>query len=304
MLVAWISNTLDSSVRATIGEYDDAQLLWNNRKNRFCVVSGTRICQLKFSLGECKQGKTDSIAVYFGRIAKIWDELHTYLTVSSCSCGACKCNIVAQVKRLRQEDIVHHFLIGLDDAYASLRGQLLAQDPIPTVDKAYQQLIQAERLRGGDTAILSSRENAMAFKVQHDSSSKPSRGSENSDKLCIYCNRQGHDESDCYQLNGYPPWWGDRTRGGRGRGRGDSGTNKGGRGGRGGGRGNSATAAPVRANKTGGQAASSASSSATAADGAALSGVTSAQIQQIIEHLANMKPKLQGPNDEEGDWSG
>ncbi|XP_021773091.1 uncharacterized protein LOC110737042 [Chenopodium quinoa] len=171
MLVSWITNTLDPSVRATIGEYDDAHLLWNNLKNRFCVVSGTRICQLKMSLGDCKQGKTDSVAAYFGRIAKIWDELNTYITVPVCSCGSCKCNIVAQVEKLRQEDFLHQFLIVLDEAYGSIRGQLLAQDPLPTVDKAYQQIIQAERLKGGEA-----RDSPMAFKVDTPAKSQRASG--------------------------------------------------------------------------------------------------------------------------------
>ncbi|XP_021769501.1 uncharacterized protein LOC110733723 [Chenopodium quinoa] len=290
MLVSWITNTLDPSVRATIGEYDDAHLLWNNLKSLFCVVSGTRICQLKMSLGDCKQGKTDSVAAYFGRIAKIWDELHTYITVPSCSCGACTCNIVAQVEKLRQEDFLHQFLIGLDDPYGLIRGQLLARDPLPSVDKAYQQVIQAERLRGGEV-----RESLVAFKLQHDTTAKPQRSTSGSDKLCNHCNRARHDETDCYQLNGYPPWWGDRPLGGRGRGRGDSASGRGG--GRAGGRG--AAGQQVRANKTVGQSSSNSTQGggATANDGAALAGVSSTQIQQLIDHLNSMKPKLQGKDE-------
>ena len=146
MLVSWITNTLEPNICSTIGEYDDANLLWTNLKNRFCVVNDTRICQLKLSLGLCKQEKNEPVTTYFGRLAKIWDELHTYITVPSCSCGKCSCNIVSQVEKLRENDYVHHFLIGLDDKFASIRGHLLTQDPLPGVDKSYQQIIQAERL--------------------------------------------------------------------------------------------------------------------------------------------------------------
>uniref|UniRef100_A0A803MV59 Retrotransposon Copia-like N-terminal domain-containing protein n=1 Tax=Chenopodium quinoa TaxID=63459 RepID=A0A803MV59_CHEQI len=137
MLVSWLTNTLDPSVRATIGDYDDAQLLWFNLKNRYCVVNGTRICRLKNSLSSCRQEKKEAVASYFGRLSKFWDELHTYLTVQTCSCGLCTCNIVSQVERLREEDHVHHFLLGLDDKFASIHGQLLAQEPLPGVNKAY-----------------------------------------------------------------------------------------------------------------------------------------------------------------------
>ena len=39
---------------------------------------------------------------------------------------------------------------------------------------------------------------------------------------CTHCKRSGHEASDCFQLVGYPDWWGDRPRdtklAGRGRG--------------------------------------------------------------------------------------
>ncbi|XP_026403207.1 uncharacterized protein LOC113298366 [Papaver somniferum] len=81
MLVSWISNTLETSIRSTLGNYDDASLLWTHLKRRFCVVSGTRICQLKASLSECKQKKTEDVAVYYGRLNKIWDEMVTYMKI-------------------------------------------------------------------------------------------------------------------------------------------------------------------------------------------------------------------------------
>ena len=120
MLVSWLSNTLDSVVRSTIRAYDDARLLWTNLQNRFCVVSGTRVCQLKKALGDCKQGPTEPVAIYFGHLSKVWDALLAYISVPTCSFGGCTCNIVAQVERIRAADYVHHFLIGLDDAYASI----------------------------------------------------------------------------------------------------------------------------------------------------------------------------------------
>lgn len=93
MLVSWISNTLETTIRSTLGDYDDASMLWTHLKRRFCVVSGTRICQLKASLSECKQKKTEEVAVYYGRLNKIWDEMVTYMKIPKRSCGQCTCNI-------------------------------------------------------------------------------------------------------------------------------------------------------------------------------------------------------------------
>ncbi|XP_048228572.1 uncharacterized protein LOC125369730 [Ricinus communis] len=72
MLVSWINNTLDAFVRSTLEDYDDASVLWTNLKNRFCVVSVTRICYLKMALGECKQGISETVSG--GQIEEEMDE--------------------------------------------------------------------------------------------------------------------------------------------------------------------------------------------------------------------------------------
>jgi len=51
MLIAWLLNTIEPSLRSTLSYYDDANSLWTHLKQRFCVVNGTRICQLIASLG-------------------------------------------------------------------------------------------------------------------------------------------------------------------------------------------------------------------------------------------------------------
>ncbi|XP_026398145.1 uncharacterized protein LOC113293918 [Papaver somniferum] len=223
MVVSWINNTLDSSIRSMLGDYDDAILLWTHLKKKFCVVSGTRIYQLKSSLSECKQGKSESVAVYYGRLNKICDELVTYMKIPQCKRGLCTYNIATQ-------------------------------------------------------------ENVMAFKVQPDQITTTSMY--DATKFCKHCNRVGHSEDGCFKIIGYPEWWVERSRGGRGSGRGGrfGGRGRGnyvpGRGGRGYGNTNI-----VRANNLNVPAAQQYSGT-TSADGAGLVGVTAAQLQQMIDDLA------------------
>ncbi|XP_021776066.1 uncharacterized protein LOC110739894 [Chenopodium quinoa] len=110
MLVSWITNILDPKVRSTIGDYDDASILWTNLKNWFCVVSGTHVCQWKTSLGERKQNSNESVADYFGRLSKVCKELFTFMRVPKCACGKCTCNIVAQVEEIREEDYLQFII--------------------------------------------------------------------------------------------------------------------------------------------------------------------------------------------------
>ncbi|KAK9690010.1 hypothetical protein RND81_09G098600 [Saponaria officinalis] len=292
MLVAWLLNTVEPSLRSTLPYYDDAQALWTHLKQRFCVVNGTRICQLKASLGECKQGKDEEVSAYFGRLSRIWDELTTYVKTPTCKCNACICSIATQVAKLRAEDYLHHFLLGLDGAYASIRSHLLAQDPLPSVDHAYQRVIQDESLRrGGASAINSFSDNIMAFKVHSDSRGKQ-KSAEFSDKFCTHCHKEGHDETTCFHIHGFPEWWADRPRGGRGSGRGGS---MGGRSNRGTGRGKGpSTSTSVRANNivaTSNDTQGTKITLPASSEGSGLASITPSQWQQILDLINIPKSK-------------
>lgn len=286
MLVSWITNTLEDGLRSQIEDFDIASELWMHLKQRYCVVNGTRICQLKQSLGECKQSSSEPVTDYFGRLSKIWKELVQYCRVPQCSCGLCKCNIARQIAEIREEDYLHYFLMGLDDPYEAIRAQLLAQSPLPLVDNAYQTVINTERLRVRDGKP---KENVMAFKVESRAREESGDGER---PFCTYCNRMGHWKKGCFHIIGFPYGWDENRKGGRGRGRGGYST----RGGRGGyGRGNASSSAPpaARANTVQGSRnynAGNATSSPTSPT-QGLVGISSDQAQQIIDIL---KPRLEG----------
>ncbi|XP_050896338.1 uncharacterized protein LOC127103092 [Lathyrus oleraceus] len=298
MLIAWLLNTIEPSLRSTLSYYDDSQSLWTHLKQRFCVVNGTRICQLKASLGECKQGKGEELSAYFGRLSRVWDELMTYVKKPTCKCGGCTCDINQQVIDLSTEDYLHHFLMGLDGIYATIHSNLLSQDPLPNIDQAYQRVIQDVRLLQGGSSIHQNRDNVMAFKATTDTRGK-SKLVDNSEKFCTHCNREGHDKSSCFQLHGFPEWWGDHPRGGRGPGRGRDTS------GRSGGRGRSIYNTPVRANKaitssrsSGGNVGQS-HAPPHSSEATGISGINPTQWQQILNALNNSKTKdrLHGKND-------
>ena len=163
MLVSWITNTLDDGLRSTIEDYDVVRDLWIHLKQRYCVVSGTRVCHLREFLGTCKQVSSESDTEYFSRLSKIWGELVQYCRVPQCPCGTCKCNFAKQVAAIRKEDYLHYFLIGLDDPYEAIRAHLLAQSPLPLVDSAYRTVINTEHLCAKEERP---KENVMTFKVE------------------------------------------------------------------------------------------------------------------------------------------
>ncbi|XP_056682916.1 uncharacterized protein [Spinacia oleracea] len=210
MLISWISHTLDESLRSTVGDFDDAGVMWLYLKTRFCVVSGTRLCQLKKKLWNCKQQPNDPVPTYYGSLSTLWKEYIAYARVPRCSCGACKCDIAGQINHIRAEDYLHYFLIGLDTPYKAIRAQLLARSPLPSVEDAYLNVCNTEYLR--EEQSHDRREPVVAFKIEARSRTRD----DNNDKFCNHCNKGGHDEDGCFQLIGYPEWWPGDRRGGRG----------------------------------------------------------------------------------------
>ena len=56
LLVAWILNTIESSLCSTVAYVENARDLWEELKQRFSVGNGPRIQQIKSDLANCKQG--------------------------------------------------------------------------------------------------------------------------------------------------------------------------------------------------------------------------------------------------------
>ncbi|PNX93517.1 retrovirus-related Pol polyprotein from transposon TNT 1-94 [Trifolium pratense] len=205
LLVSWIMNTIEPSLRSTMSHMEVAMDLWNDIKERFSIANGPRIQQLKAELVECKQ-KGLTIVTYYGKLKKLWEELVNYDQILTCKCGLCTCNLGNQITKKREEEKIHQFLMGLDDTlYGTVRSNLLAQDPLPTLNKVYATLVQEERLRMV-TRVTEERGEAMAFAVHSKFKNKEKEES------CSHCNQVGHNSEGCFQLIGYPEWWGDRRR--------------------------------------------------------------------------------------------
>ncbi|CAH9106160.1 unnamed protein product [Cuscuta europaea] len=229
MLVSWLMNTIAPEVRSTLSQYEDAKLLWEDLKERFSVVDGPRIHQLKVNIARCEQSPSMTVANYYGQLKMWWDELNNYEPLLSCTCGKCTCKLGELHAQRRESERFHQFLMGLTpDFYAQIRSNLLSQEPLPTLNRAYHQITQEERVRGtaqkkeekpeimGFAAKAVGRENNKASKV------------DKSGMVCTHCNFPGHEITGCFQLIGYPDWWGNRPRGIiKGTGQGKSGTGRG-----------------------------------------------------------------------------
>lgn len=79
MLVSWLLNTIDLEVKSTLPKYDNAHMLWTDLHERYSIVNGPRIQQLKSDIAKCKQSKNMHVSTYFGNLQVLWDELNKIL---------------------------------------------------------------------------------------------------------------------------------------------------------------------------------------------------------------------------------
>jgi len=126
-------------------------------------VNTPRIHQLKVVIVNCKQG-TLEIGEFYSKLVNLWNELNNLVKVSICICGGCKCGTASQRLAMYDEGRAHQFLMGLnDEAYSTIRSQILALDPLPSLNKIFNITQQEE----GHKKVMIGRDNrnetAMAF---------------------------------------------------------------------------------------------------------------------------------------------
>ncbi|CAA7037264.1 unnamed protein product [Microthlaspi erraticum] len=226
MLVAWIMNTIESNLRVSISMVDEAYELWEDLKLQFSAGNGPRVSELRAEIANCRQ-QGDSVVVYFGKLKKMWDELAIYKPIRTCSCGEIK----ALLEEDREEERTNTFLTGLNsDKFGVVRSTIQSIEPLPKLSQVYQRIVREDRQQTMTRHNDASTE-IVGFSANVNAGNKPYFQQREKDVTCTHCGKYGHAQSDCFQLKGYPEWWGERGRDFAERGRGGGGRGRFGRGG-------------------------------------------------------------------------
>ncbi|XP_022883903.1 uncharacterized protein LOC111400748 [Olea europaea var. sylvestris] len=93
----------------------------------------------------------DTVSVYFTKLKTIWEELSNYRPI--CNCGKCTCDGVKELNKYYQTEYTMSFLMGLNDSYSQIRGQILLMDPLPQINKVFALISQEENQRKISTQV-------------------------------------------------------------------------------------------------------------------------------------------------------
>ncbi|GJR74201.1 cysteine-rich receptor-like protein kinase 8 [Tanacetum coccineum] len=172
-----------------------------------------------------------AIEVYYHKLKGLWDEYGSLEAPYMCIC-ACVCENGRINGERDQRKILILFLMGLDECFANIRGQILLMNPMPTVAKAYSMIRQEEKQRedfsfkNTPTALSAYSNNprnsynnsrfdnsrfGRNFSQGESSSRNHTQGESSSrrssfKKGVIYgnCGKEGHTKEECYKIVGYP----------------------------------------------------------------------------------------------------
>lgn len=151
-----------------------------------------------------------SVEDYYNQLMGLFDDLMRLKPPHGCECGACSCDVAAKYAKDRDEEILHQFLVGIDDGkYSMVRTNLLSQQPPVTIEHAYHALLQEERSRIiAQAKAPVEKEDAHVFALPSSGQRHFQTVRVDKTKLyCSHCKRSGHDNAGCFILHGYPSWW-------------------------------------------------------------------------------------------------
>ncbi|PWA69353.1 hypothetical protein CTI12_AA298790 [Artemisia annua] len=147
MVTCWILNSMVTELSDAFLYAQSACELWKEVAERYGQSNGPLIYQLERELSKITQGNL-SIAAFFNKLKKCWDELQNFNGLPICNCGKMlECTCAMYDKFLERDSHLKliQFLMKLNDEYESVRSQILAMDPLPNVNKEYYKVQQIEK---------------------------------------------------------------------------------------------------------------------------------------------------------------
>ncbi|XP_071740217.1 uncharacterized protein [Rutidosis leptorrhynchoides] len=134
MVISWILNTISDQISDSLSFVNTAKELRSELQEHYSQLDGHRIYQLTNDIAQLKQ-KNSTIEVYYHKLKGYWDEVDALKAPHICVC-VCNCENGRNNTERDQRKRLMQFLMGLDECYLNVRGQILLMNPLPTVAKA------------------------------------------------------------------------------------------------------------------------------------------------------------------------
>ncbi|KAI9180399.1 hypothetical protein LWI28_004458 [Acer negundo] len=162
MVHSWIINTFSPEISDSVIYYSTANEVWEDLRERFSQSNAPRIFEIQRDIAYLRQEQL-SVSAYYTKLKGLWDELSSYSD--------------AILGTQQDQQKLMQFLMGLNDSYSGIRGQILLMQPLPSIRQAYSSVSQEEKQRhlsSTHAATDSGGSAAMAVRSNHSNKSTPS----------------------------------------------------------------------------------------------------------------------------------
>jgi hypothetical protein len=218
VVITWILNCVSKKIHSSVLYKPTAYVIWKELQEKFSQSNGPQIFQLEKEIGSLTQNQ-NSVSDYYTHLQGLWEELLNYSPNPVCCCTpCCCCGAMSKTLEKYEQRCIMQFLMGLNESFGAVRGQILLMDPMPPINKVFSLIRQEDRQRsiGSLNGSLSNpfvESTALSVKSEGPryGAYKQSSGQKKERPLCTHCGLLGHTMDKCYKLHGYPPGY--RTRG-------------------------------------------------------------------------------------------
>nr|GEW19618.1 NIN-like protein [Tanacetum cinerariifolium] len=209
-----------ASIHERIARMDfRSSALWNKLSKHYLQLDGHRIYQLANEIVDLKQSNF-TFGIYYHKLKGLWDKLDAIEAPCACTCKCICVNGKENYEREHKKRLVQ-FLMGLDECYTNIRGQILLMQPLPTAAKAYTMLRQEEKQRDTQKQHINISTAFNTYRNPYTSSYNssqrntnpinPTQANTQTDRrnifrkgvFCSYCKKEGHSMEECFKLPGY-----------------------------------------------------------------------------------------------------
>ncbi|KAL3377397.1 hypothetical protein AABB24_003680 [Solanum stoloniferum] len=230
MVTSWILNSLSKEISDIVEYVNNSIELWKELEDRYDQTNGAKLYQIQKKIDDLTQCVLD-IIVYYTKMKKLWEELSTLNTKSLCTC-ICTCGAKDNMYKAEQDRRLIQFLMGLNEVYIVIRGNILMMNPLPSIAQAFSLLIHKEKQREFRPASRMPMDSTSlnvnfvntgrgsidrSYRTNFSNSNSGNNnnyerngsysGNDNNKNVivCEYCKKQGHTKEKYYKLHGYPP---------------------------------------------------------------------------------------------------
>ncbi|VFQ95873.1 unnamed protein product [Cuscuta campestris] len=195
MVFSWILNSIQSDLAEAFLYATSSEELWNELEERFGESNGPLIYQIEKKITDIRQNN-DSVGAYFTKLKKLWDELANVTDPAVCECNGCTCDAKKKLAEAEQKRRLIKFLMGLNEGFDTIRGQIMLIEPLPTATYAGTDNIDSHNM-----ALYAGKGPGQRQNGYNKTDPRKNR------RMCEYCKEPGHFKDQCFKLIGYPEWF-------------------------------------------------------------------------------------------------